>query len=78
MSKFGHKSGGIDFQSVLMPWDAGKPGVLHRQQRVKITGLSRASVIWQTDKVNLWLLGDKQMSANLNPKRNPETAVHSI
>lgn len=78
ISKFGHKPGEIDIQSVLMQWEAEKLGVQPRQQRVKITAARGASVICQTDKVNLWLLDEKHMSVNLNPKRNPETAVHSL
>lgn len=58
LSKFVHKSGEIELQSVLMQWDAGKLGVLPRWKRVKITGLSGTSVICQTDKVNLWLEAD--------------------
>lgn len=45
------KSVKIEILSMLMQRDA-------REQRVKITGLSEARVICQTDKVNSWLLGE--------------------
>lgn len=58
--------------SILTEQDAERLGVQPRQQTVKITGINRTSILWQTAKVNLWLPGKKHMSTCFAIKNHNE------